>query len=449
MIVNLDNHLLPPFRRLFKEVIDFEYFRLVLKGGRSSGKSIFVAMLIIIGTMYLKRSAICIVRHTNNVAKRLDNVFLKALSILGLSDKYRYVSTKHTFILLNEDGSDSDVEVLCTGADDPERLKGYTPKRGSYWVSWIEEAQNFDNIKAIKNIESTVGRGDLFHFVSIITYNPRMSSTHFLNLEYENIPNKESIISYKENKNTHGSKVVTRVEVDDSIILNQCVFHCTYKLLFKYNKKEWISPTDLVDIKLGEQCNSEYYRWYYLGEVIGNSSVNVFRNIVDWDGDRSCLDIKKKDRGLDISNGGKDPFCYVETYYDKKNKLLYILDEDVHSGEDNLEDVAAGILRINKLNIDFYIDSAVPLTKRELNKRGVHAIAVKKFQDSINAGIIWLQSLQGIMICKQNTPFTYKEFKEYEYELDKYEEVTNKLQDKNNHSIDAVRYANLDNIRFE
>jgi phage terminase large subunit len=129
--------------------------------------------------------------------------------------------------------------------------------------------------------------------------------------------------------------------------------------------------------------------------------------------------------------------------------LLYILDEDVHSGEDSLDDVAAGILRINKLNIDFYIDSAVPLTKRELNKRGVHAVAVKKFQDSINAGIIWLQSLQGIMICKQNTPFTYKEFKEYEYELDKYEEVTNKLQDKNNHSIDAVRYANLDNIRFE
>lgn len=446
MNVNLDNHILPPFRKLFNELLNFEYLRAVIKGGRSSGKSVLISILVIIGTITKKRSAICVLSTKTDVQKRLDNVINSTLKILGLEKLFRYVQTKHTFILLDAYGNDTDVEIICTGVDDPERLKGVKAKEGSFWCLWCEEATNFKNIKQIKNIESSVGRGDLLHFVSIISYNPRQSSSHFLNKEYENIT--EDIIAQYSNEETHGSKVISKFDIE-GYEFKQVVFHCTYKNLIKYNKMHWISPTDLVDIHVGEQTNSEYYRWYYLGDVVGQDSINVFRNVKDWDGNTSDLNITKIYRGLDVGNGGADPFAYTEWYFDKKELKLYALAEYVDKGGDTIINrVANGIRQINKLNLEFYIDSAVPMIKDLLIKEKLKALPVKKAQGSVEAGILWLQSLQGIYICKQKTPTIYKEFTEYEYKVDKYEEVTNELVDADNHTIDSCRYANYMNIRF-
>ena len=45
------------------------------------------------------------------------------------------------------------------------------------------------------------------------------------------------------------------------------------------------------------------------------------------------------------------------------------------------------------------------------------------------------------MIDKDRTPNAYKEFKEYEFEVDKNGNVISAYPDENNHTIDAVRYA--------
>lgn len=366
--------------------------------------------------------------------------------MLGLREMFRYVQTRHEFILLDKSGIDTDISIACSGADNPETLKGIQPKSGSYWCLWVEEATNFNNIYDIKNIESTVGRGNTQEFISILTYNPRQNSGHFLNKEYENIVN--NIGKAEIDDETHWSKYINFVDVD-GIKFWQCICHCTYKHLIKCGMGSLISPTDMVDIKIGEESNSAYYRWYYLGEVGTMSDVNVFNNIKHWDGDVSKLNIKKIDRGLDTGSGGQDPFAYVESYYDKSNKELYIINEYVDKGGDTvISRVADSIKRINPHNISFYIDSAVPLIGDMLRKEKLNAIPVKKYQGSVEAGIIWLQSLKGIYINKIKTPVAYKEFSEYEYIIDKYDEVTNELPDKNNHTIDAVRYGNYNNIRL-
>lgn len=444
--VDLDKHILPSFKRLFNEILDFKYLRAIIKGGRSSGKSVFISILVIIGTLTKKRSALCVLSTKTDVQKRLDNVINSTLKILGLSEYFRYVQTKHTFILKDTYGNDTDVEIICTGVDDPERLKGIKAKDGSFWCLWVEEATNFRNDKQIKNIESSVGRGDLLHFVSIISYNPRQSSSHFLNKEYENI--SEDIISNCNNPDTCGSKLVSEFKLEN-YTFKQVVFHCTYKALIKYGHTDWISPTDLVDISIGERTNSEYYRWYYLGEVVGQDSINVFRNVVDWDGNTSNLTINHIDRGLDVGNGGPDMWSYTESYYDKKERNLYILSEYCDKGGDTIiQRVASNIKRINPKNLSFYIDSAVPLIRELLLKEHLQPLAVKKYQGSVEAGILWLQSLQGIYICKQKTPHSYKEFTEYEYVIDRYEEITNELPDRDNHCIDSIRYGNYNNIRL-
>ena len=445
MQVDLSNFILPSFKQLFKNIINFKHYRCVIKGGRSSGKSVFVAMCLIIGTMIHKRSCVAIVRNQVGVTKRLDNVFIKALNILGMKDRFRYVSTRHEFILLNKNGDDTDISIMCTGADDPERLKGIQPKLGSYWALWIEEATNFSTLNSLKSLESSVGRGDLFHFISIISYNPRQNSNDFLNKEYET---SEHPLNIEEDSSIGYYKYESSIDIDD-FKLNQCVFHCTYKALIKYGHKDWISPADLVDITIGEKTNSDHYKWYYLGIPTGSDAINVFRNIRDWDGDTSSLNITKINRGLDVGNGGPDPFHYGEWYFDKKELNLYCLAEYNDKGGDTvIHRVAEGIRRINTHNLEFYIDSAVPLVKDMLVKEKLKPLPVKKAQGSVEAGILWLQSLQGIYICKSLTPVTYKEFTEYEYVIDKYEEVTNELPDKNNHSIDCCRYANYMNIRF-
>ena len=52
----------------------------------------------------------------------------------------------------------------------------------------------------------------------------------------------------------------------------------------------------------------------------------------------------------------------------------------------------------------------------------------------------WLQSLREIVINTSCTE-TAREFIEYEYERDKDGEIITGYPDKNNHHIDAVRYA--------
>jgi phage terminase large subunit len=53
----------------------------------------------------------------------------------------------------------------------------------------------------------------------------------------------------------------------------------------------------------------------------------------------------------------------------------------------------------------------------------------------------WLQSLKNIVIDNRRCPKTAKEFTHYEYEVDKDGVVINSYPDKDNHHIDAVRYA--------
>ena len=91
--VDLSSFVLKHFRKVFNAIINNKYFRIVVKGGRSSGKSFLIAMAIIIYVLTNKKSCIAIVRTKIDVTKRLDNVFLKALELLRLEKKFRYVST--------------------------------------------------------------------------------------------------------------------------------------------------------------------------------------------------------------------------------------------------------------------------------------------------------------------------------------------------------------------
>ena len=446
-VIDLSGHILKHFRPLLKAILNNKYFRMVIKGGRTSGKSFFIAMAMIIYVCVNNRSVIAILSTKIDVQKRLDNVFIKALDILGLSNNFRYISTKHEFIKLNSDGTDSKVSIVCTGADDPERLKGITPKQGSWGLLWIEEATNFDNIKQIKNLESSIGRGDIHGFTSIISYNPRQSTSHFLNLEFDTVKDGDELLSYSRDDETLTSTKNILTTIDDDLKLEQLIFHCTYKELIKQGFISFISPTDLVDIKYGEEHNTEYWRWYYLGEACGSDSLNVFRNIKQWTYNKTLIN-NNCQRGIDFSNGGSDPYHFGSWWYDREHNSLYCLGELVLPGSASIEDLVMGVKKNMDGNFPIYTDGAVPTFTKQLCNAGLRATCAKKGPDSKYAGVMWLKSLTAIYIDEGHTPHTWREFTTYEYKIDKRtEEVLPELKDGNDHSIDCCRYAESPNIR--
>ena len=74
-------------------------------------------------------------------------------------------------------------------------------------------------------------------------------------------------------------------------------------------------------------------------------------------------------------------------------------------------------------------------------------IGCTKGPGSVEYGIKWLQELERIIIDPVNCPLAAKEFVNYSLELRRDGEVVSKFPDKNNHSIDSVRYGLQDDMR--
>ena len=132
-----------------------------------------------------------------------------------------------------------------------------------------------------------------------------------------------------------------------------------------------------------------------------------------------------------------DPAAMPVTHYDKKHKTIYIYGELYEYGLDN--EALAGEI-VNLIGRQLVIcDSAEPKSIDELCKYRVNAIGAVKGKDSVNFGIQWLQK-QTIVIDKTCVN-AKNEIQMYHWKKDKDGNSMRVPTDKNNHIIDALRYA--------
>ncbi len=104
-------------------------------------------------------------------------------------------------------------------------------------------------------------------------------------------------------------------------------------------------------------------------------------------------------------------------------------------------------MKIQKYNdVITVADSAEPKSIDELRSYGIRVTAAKKGPGSVEFGIKWLQDLEAIIIDPLRSPLAAKEFINYALETDRNGMVKDKFPDKDNHSIDAVRYALEDDM---
>ena len=132
-----------------------------------------------------------------------------------------------------------------------------------------------------------------------------------------------------------------------------------------------------------------------------------------------------------------DPSAFVKVHLDKKRKIVYIIDEfakrGLHTDELSVE------LKKHVKNEYVTCDSSEPRSVADLKRHGVKALAAKKGAGSIEHGVKWLQGHK--IIVDESCTETIKELATYKWKEDKDGNVIAKPVDKDNHLLDALRYA--------
>ena len=440
-VIDLDTLVVPTFRAPISAIINASARRVVLKGGRNTTKSQVTSEAIILGCMKHKRSAIAIVRYGNKIQERLVNTFSESLNYLGLSSLWKLRKSPLEYVLLDSPGGrETNISIKFAGADNPDSLKSYKPRSGSFLYIWIEEVTNFPSRDEVDNIVITMARGSGAH-LTIYTFNPPKSIEHWCNTDYAHTCGKA--LGYSSNMLIRKStfKAGGMEFVGDEII-----HHSTYLDIIPYHP-DWLGQDFLARVASysSDKGNLEYRRTF-LGDTVAGEA-NVFTNVKALENIASIVGNTQVLRGMDMSNGGNDPYRYVQCCFDRKSNSLFIWNEIDLNPTTSIQSLASKVSEKNPHNFPVYTDSAVPTFITQLQGFGVNAVPVKKWPDSVNAGMQWLRSLSNIYIDPNTAPATLKELKSYEYKVSRGGIITGEYPDSNNHGIDAVRYACVYTIR--
>ena len=386
------------FNNIYKKYLkEFRRYQLFF-GGSSSGKSYFLAQRCIIDVASGGRNYMICRNTASTIKKSVFNEVVKAISFFKL-EKYFSVN-KSDLVITCENG----YQILFVGLDDTEKIKSTTPAKGVLTDIWLEEATETE-YKKYKQLDKRL-RGASKHKKRLtLSFNPILKS-HWIYKEFFTYWNDTK-------QEYHG---------DNLTIL---------KTTYKDNKF-----LTLDDIKaLESETDKYYYEVYTLGNW-GILGAVIFKN---WSTDDLTELIPTFDKlivGLDFGFS-QDPCAMPITYYDKKRKRIYIFDELYELELTN--DILAK--EISKKGINEYIvcDSSEPKSIKELKNLGIKAIGAKKGKDSVNYGIQWLQQQEIIIDIKCINAIN--EFSQYKWKEDKDGNVLKVPVDKNNHLIDALRYA--------
>jgi phage terminase large subunit len=139
----------------------------------------------------------------------------------------------------------------------------------------------------------------------------------------------------------------------------------------------------------------------------------------------------------------RDPFRFVKMHFDPRKLDLYIYAEYSTTDTRNVIvfEKLYDDLKLIKYNELVTADSAEQKSIADFKAYGAYIRGAIKGPDSVRYGIKWLQGLNHIYIDKRKCPLTFKEFTHYEYETDSAGNFISDYPDRDNHSIDAVRYA--------
>jgi phage terminase large subunit len=203
-----------------------------------------------------------------------------------------------------------------------------------------------------------------------------------------------------------------------------------------YKRKAYFDP-DLVDYDTPDNVRSEYWRnkWRVYGLGLEGSLAGVIFS--NW---KQVPTVPKEAKllcyGLDFGFSS-DPAATVALY--QMNGAI-IVDEVLYRTGLTNPDIAREWKRAQLFRgAWFYADGSEPKSIKELWAHGFKVRAADKGPDSINFGIDLLQSFE--MLVTSRSTNLLEELRTYKWAKDRNGRPLGKPEDRNNHAIDALRYA--------
>lgn len=394
------------FNEVYLQELWDNYKRLrIVFGGSSSGKSKYLADEKVLKTFENRNTLIVRkVRVTirGSVWKELED----SINRLGLS---QYFVTNNSFFEITNKLTGH--QIACIGLDDVEKVKSIRPSKGVWDDIWVEEAteltlEDYLGLRLRQRGKSNQPkRFDM-------SFNPIIATHWIVATIFDSIGWADDQIKAESDK----IFILRTTYIDNKFLEDE--------------EKEYFE-----ELKLASPYHYQVYalgHWGVLGDLIYTKW-----EVKEFDADN----FDKYNYGLDWGFSS-DPFAFVKTHYDRKNKTIYICDEIYQRG---LSNEASGALVKEKMDDGIVIcDSAEPKSIDDYVNMGIHAIGAKKGKGSVEHGV---KKLQAFKIVIHPRCINFKnEIQIYQWKKDKDGNSLPRPVDKKDHLLDALRYCYEDDL---
>lgn len=324
--------------------------------------------------------------------------------------------------------------IKFKGLDDEEKAKSLQPDDPELYIGFAcwEEFDQQKGERAVRRVEQTVKRGQAPHFWTFRAFNTPADPDHWAH-------------AYTARQEASGDALVLRNTYLDV-------------------PREFLGDEFIADAERLRAISEEAYRNEYLGEAVGLTG-RVFANVEPADIlPTDIADMKWVRRGIDWGFE-EDPFVFLSVGYDRKSATLYIFDEIFNTRTLDPDNVSAAkelmaerdengeilsnsdgtpVFRAAKPENEVRADAAGAKDRATWRHLGVNVMGASKAVP-VADGIRWLKKRAHIVIDRKRCPLAYQEFTRYRANTDDEGRFLG-YPDKDNHTIDAVRYAVFDLI---
>ncbi len=356
-------------------------------GGRGSGKSHFFAELLVERCLMAKTDAVCVREVQKSLAQSVKKLIESKIEALGVGSmfdvKQDYIGTPHGGRIIFQGMQNHTADTI-------KSLEGYD-------VAWVEEAQSLSQ-RSLDLLRPTIRK-----------------------------PGSELWFSWNPNKEDDPVDSLLRGEKPppDAIVVKA-----------NYRDNPWLPDVLKAELEYDQKRDPDKFAHVWLGEYQRNSEARVFRNwrIEEFETDPAWILRQGADWGFSV-----DPSVLVQCAI--VGRTLYVPYEAYRVGceIDFLPELFRTVPESERWPT--VADSARPETISYMQRHGFpKMLAAIKGAKSLEEGVEFLKSFD--IVVHPRCKHLIDELTLYSYETDPLTgQVLPKLADKDNHVIDALRYA--------
>lgn len=294
-------------------------------------------------------------------------------------------------------------KIYFRGADDPGKIKSIKVPFGHIGILIFEEFDQFGGEEPVRKIEQSAIRGGDDAWI-IKMFNPPINVNNWANI-YANTP-KESMLVHRS----------TYLDVPP----------------------EWLGKAFIEEAEHLKEVNPDAYEHEYGGKAIGLGT-EIFKSLEI----RTITDeeIARQERIYQGQDWGwePDPKAFIRASYSHATETIMLLDE-LGGTCIRTKDMAQQIIDAGYNDYEVRCGADEQEHINDFRDMGLAARQAIAGPGSVRRTFEWLQC-RKIVIDPKRTPRAYKEFIEYEHDVDRNGEIIDGYPDHDNHWIDALRYA--------